>query len=777
MIKKLMLLLFFVSHFYAGVFAQKTHSISGIVKDAKNGETLTGTVIFSKEMPDRATSSNAYGFFSLSLPEGSYTIVTNYLGYQSQEQTILLDKDVKLNFSLAEKVTSLKTVEIEGELLDKNVKSTEIGVMKMDVKAIESVPVIFGEKDVMKTLQLLPGVQAVGDGNSGFYVRGGSVDQNLIILDEATVYNASHLLGFFSVFNSDALKNVTLYKGGIPAEYGGRLSSVVDVKMNEGNANRYAVKGGIGLISSRLTVEGPINKGKGSFLISGRRTYVDQFFRFQSNPVIKASTMYFYDLNFKANYTLGEKDRLFLSGYLGRDVFKLSDILAFDWGNTTATLRWNHTFSGKLFSNTSAIFSDYYFSLGRSFASNSVTTKASIRDYNLKQDFIYYANSKNTIKFGFNGVHHSFVPADISVNGAAAAYLGAIHIAKRYGVESAVYLSNEQSIGSRFQLTYGLRYSMFTGLGPGVIFGYDQDGKVTDTTTYANGQIIKNYFGPEPRMATRYTVTETSSLKVSYMRTRQYLHLLSNTTSGTPLDLWVPSSTIVKPQIGDQVSVGYFKNFKKNTFETSVEVYYKNMQNQIDYRPYANLNLNPTVESQLIFGRGFAYGAEFFIKKSAGKLNGWISYTLARSKRQFDAVNNGTIYSARQDRTHSASLVLMYDLSSKWSFGLTWVYSTGNAVTFPAGKYQFENSFIPSYSDRNGYRMPAYHRMDLSATYYRKRTEKFESSWNFSIYNVYGHRNVYQIAFETDPNDPSRTQAVRTALFTYVPSLTYNFKF
>jgi hypothetical protein len=758
--------------------AQKYYTISGIVKDVKNGETLTGTVIFSREFPQMATSSNAYGFYSLTLPEGNYTIVTNYIGYQQIEQKIQLDKNISFNFTLSEKATTLKEVEVVGTLEDKNIRSTEIGVIKMDVKAIESVPVIFGEKDIMKTLQLLPGVQAVGDGNSGFYVRGGSVDQNLVILDEATVYNPSHLLGFFSVFNSDALKNVTLIKGGIPAEYGGRLSSIVDVKMNDGNANRYSVKGGIGIISSRLTIEGPINKGKGSFLISGRRTYIDQFFRFAPDSAFRTSTLYFYDLNFKANYTLGEKDRLFLSGYVGRDVFKFADRFGFNWGNTTATLRWNHTFSGKLFSNTSAIFSDYNYAVYfRANASNTFTINSSVRDFNLKQDYTFYANNKNTIKFGFNAIHHRFIPADISANGSAAAFLDKIKIADRYAIESALYVSNEQSIGARIQVTYGLRYSLFNGIGPGVVFGYDQYGTVTDTTTYANGQSIVNYGGLEPRFAARYTLTETSSIKASYMRTRQYMHFLSNTTSSTPVDLWVPSSNIVKPQIGDQVSLGYFKNLKQNMFETSVEVYYKNMQNQIDYRPYAHLVLNPTVESQLVFGRGFAYGAEFFLKKAAGKLNGWISYTLSRSKRQFPGVNNNTIYSARQDRIHSASLVLMYDPNPKWSFGLTWVYSTGNAVTFPAGKYQFENAFIPSYSDRNGYRMPAYHRMDLSATYYRKRTEKFESSWNLSIFNVYGHRNAYQIAFQTDPNDASRTQAVRIALFSVIPAITYNFKF
>jgi hypothetical protein len=672
--KKIKLLMTFLVFFQSGlnVFAQKNYTISGIIKDIKNGETLTGVVVLSKEFPDRATTTNAYGFFSLTLPEGNYNILVNYIGFEQQSQSIQLNKDIKLNYNLAQKVTNLKEVEVVGQLEDKNVKSTEIGVIRMDVKAIESVPVIFGEKDIMKTLQLLPGVQAVGEGNAGFYVRGGSVDQNLIILDEATVYNPSHLLGFFSVFNSDALKNVTLIKGGIPAEYGGRLASIVDVKMNDGNSTKYTVKGGVGLISSRLTIEGPINKGKGSFIISGRRTYLDQFLRLSKDSTVNTSRLFFYDLNLKANYTLGEKDRIFLSGYLGRDVFKFSDRFGFNWGNTTATLRWNHTYSGKLFCNTSAIFSnyDYIFNLNAN-ASTTFTINSSIRDYNLKQDYTYYANSKNMIKFGFNTIYHRFVPAEISTNGSAAAFLSKIKIANRYAVESAIYVSNEQTIGSRIQMTYGLRYSFFNAIGPGVVFGYDQDGNVTDTTTYSNGQSIKNYGGLEPRIAARYTLTESSSLKLSYMRTRQYLHLLSNANSGTPVDLWVPSSNIVKPQIGDQVSIGYFKNLKKNLYETSVEVYYKNMQNQIDYRPYAHLLLNPTVESQLIFGRGFAYGAEFFLKKTSGKLNGWISYTLARSKRQFDAVNNGAVFSAKQDRIHSASIVIMYDMNNKWSFGAT----------------------------------------------------------------------------------------------------------
>jgi hypothetical protein len=767
---------FFCLLLNANAFAQKYYTISGRVKDAKNGETMAGAVILSKTMPGLATASNAYGFFSLSLPEGPHTIIINVLGYEQQPKTILLKKDTIINFALIEKVTNLKAVEIVEELEDKNVKSTETGVIKMDIKAIESVPVIFGEKDIMKTLQLLPGVQAVGEGNSGFYVRGGSVDQNHIILDEATVYNASHLLGFFSVFNSDALKNVTLYKGGIPAEYGGRLSSIVDVKMNEGNSTKYSVKGGIGLIASRLTLEGPINKGKGSFIISGRRTYLDQFLKLNKDSTINTAQLYFYDFNLKANYTLGEKDRVFLSGYFGKDVLKAAGA-GINWGNVTGTLRWNHTFSGKLFSNTSFIFSDYNFMINRETTGNSFAITSSVRDFNLKQDFTYYANSQNTVKYGFNIIHHRFVPADISTNGSAFVLFNNLKIANHYALESAFYVSNEQKIGARIQVTYGLRYSLFNAIGPGVVFGFDHDGNVTDTSTYASGRSIKNYGGLEPRLAARYTLTETSSIKVSYMRTRQYLHLLSNTTSGTPFDLWVPSSNIVKPQIGDQVSIGYFRNLMKNLFETSFEVYYKNMQNQIDYRPYANLFLNAAVESQLIFGRGFAYGAEVFLKKAAGKFNGWISYSLSRSKRQFDGVNHGEVYNARQDRIHSLSVVLMYDLNSKWSFGSTFVYYTGSAVTFPAGKYAFENSFISSYSDRNGYRLPAYHRMDISATYYRKRTEKFESSWNFSVYNVYGRKNVYQITFQTNPHDASKTQAVRVYLFSVIPSITYNFKF
>lgn len=758
--------------------AQKNHTISGIVQDSKSGETLTGAIIVSKELPSKGTASNAYGFFSLTLPEGNYNLTINYLGYEGQSIPVELLKDISLKLVLSEKTITLKGVVITGEKEDHNIKSTEIGVMKMDIKSIQSVPVIFGEKDVMKTLQLLPGVQAVGEGNSGFYVRGGSVDQNLILLDEATVYNASHLLGFFSVFNSDALKNVILIKGGIPAEYGGRLSSVVDVKMNEGNLNKYTVKGGIGLIASRLTVEGPIKKEKGSFIVSGRRTYADLFLLLSKDTNVSRSKLFFYDLNLKANYTFGAKNRIFLSSYLGRDVFGYSTRFGFNWGNTTATLRWNHIYSGKLFSNTSAIFSNYNYLFNISVNSTSqFEITSSIQDYNLKQDYHWYANTNNTVKFGFNVTHHKFVPGSISTNGSSATFLRDIKISDRYAVESALYISNDQNIGSRLQLTYGLRYSLFNALGPGVVFGYDSDGTVIDTTTYAKGQAIKNYYGPEPRIAIRYTLTETSSLKASYMRTRQYLHLLSNTTSGTPVDLWVPSSNIVKPQIGDQISIGYFRNLKQNLFETSVEVYYKNMQNQIDYRPYANLLLNPTVESQLIFGNGYAYGSEFFIKKTTGKVNGWISYTLSRSKRQFDAVNNGTDFNARQDRIHSGSLVVMYDPTEKWSFGLTWVYYTGNAVTFPAGKYQYDNVILPSFSDRNGYRMPAYHRLDLSATYYRKRTEKIESSWNFSVYNAYGKRNAFQLVFREDPNDPSKTQAVRIALFSFVPSVTYNFKF
>ncbi len=753
--------------------AQK-FTISGTLKDAANGEDLVGAVVLVKELPGTGASANVYGFFSLSLEKGSYTLLFQYSGYETISKTVNLSENLKLDLQLISISKSISEVVIQAEKEDQNLSKTEMSVTRLDPKSIETVPVLLGEKDIMKTLQLTPGVKTAGEGNSGFFVRGGTADQNLILLDEAPVYNASHLLGFFSVFNSDALKDVTLYKGGIPAQYGGRGSSVVDVTMRDGNNKKFGASGGIGLITSRLTVEGPIVKEKGSFIVSGRRSYADLFLKLSSNESIKNSGLYFYDLNLKANYKITDKDRVFISGYFGRDNFNFGKQFGFGWGNATGTVRWNHLFSERLFSNTSLVYSnfDYAFNIGS--GEEKFGIKSSIRDYNLKQDFSFYKNTNNTLKFGFNIIHHTFRPGEITGSNES---FNKIKLANKYAAESGVYVQNEQKISELFSLQYGFRYSCFNYLGKGTAYTYDASGAVIGEAAYQNGQTIKQYGGFEPRIAANYRLDELSSVKASYNRNYQYMHLLSNSTTSAPTDLWVPSSNNVKPQIVDQVALGYFRNLQNNMFETSVEVYYKVLQNQIDYRPGAQLVLNNAVEGQLVYGKGMAYGAEFYIKKNKGNLTGWLSYTLSRSLRKFESIDNGKIFPARQDRIHDVAVVAMYKLSEKLALSANWIFYTGSAATFPSGKYEVLGQSIPRYTERNGYRMPNYHRLDMGLTWYRKKTEKYESNWNFSVYNLYARENAYSITFRQNENNPNQTEAVRVALFKIVPAITYNFKF
>lgn len=748
-------------------------TISGTIKDAKNGEDLTGATVRVAELKDKGARSNSYGFYSFTLPKGSYTIICQYLGYETKEIKINVEKNTTQNIQLVLAERAIKDIVVKAVREDKNVTRTEMGVIKLDPKAIESVPVLFGEKDILKTLQLTPGIKSAGEGQSGFYVRGGGADQNLILLDEAPVYNASHLLGFFSVFNSDALKDVTLYKGDIPAEFGGRASSVLDVKMKDGNNKKFTASGGIGLISSRLTVEGPIVKDKGSFIISGRRTYADLFLKLSKDSLRSSSKLYFYDLNLKANYQISKRDRIFLSGYFGKDILGLGSSFGFDWGNTTSTIRWNHIISAKLFSNTSIIYSDYSYKIKAGFDDQSFQIKSSIRDYDLKQDFSLFANANNSIKFGFNFMHHTFRPTEFSGTGINTSD----SLKNRYALEGGVYVQNEQTISKNISVKYGLRFSMFDYLGPGTSYTYDSKGNPLSKQSYANGETIKLYNGLEPRISAKYQLNDVSSVKASYNRNLQYLHLLSNSTTSSPTDIWVPSSNNVKPQIANQVAVGYFRNFKDNVYEFSFETYYKTLGNQIDYKNGADLFLNPDVEAELEYGKGRAYGAEFYFHKQSGRLTGWVSYTLSRSLRIFENINEGNEYPAKQDRIHDIAIVGMYDLTKKIKISANWVYNTGSAVTFPSGSYIIDHQKVPYYTERNGYRMPAYHRLDVGATWYRKKTDKRESSWNFSVYNAYGRQNAYSISFQTNKNDPTKTEALQTSLFRWVPSITYNFKF
>lgn len=753
-------------------FAQN-FTLSGRIKDAANGEDLIGAAVVVQGMEGTGVITNTYGFYSITLPKGTYNVAIQYIGYQSVVKEVVLTKDVSLNIELAEESESLEEVVVSAEAANANVTKTEMSVAKLSPKEVEAVPVIFGEKDIIKMVQLLPGVKTSGEGGSGFSVRGGGLDQNLILLDEAPVYNASHLLGFFSVFNSDAIKDVTLYKGGMPAEYGGRASSVMDVVMKDGNSKRFGASGGIGLISSKLTLEAPIVKDKGSFIISGRRTYADVFLKLSSNEDLRNTTLYFYDLNMKANYQITDKDRVYLSGYFGRDNFGFGNDFGFNWGNATGTLRWNHIFNDRLFGNTSLIYSDYDYEFSIGAGEEQFGLSSGINDLNLKQDFTYFMNKDNTMSFGANVIRHEFVPGEISSGDES--NFSADNIERQFALEGAAYVQNEQKVGQRWSFIYGLRYSVFDYTGPGTAYEIE-DGEVASTQTYDDWETIQLYHGLEPRVSIKYLLNEVSSLKVAYNRNYQYMHLLSNSTSGSPTDRWVPSSNNVKPQIADQVAAGYFRNFADNMYEFSAEVYYKDMQNLIDYKPGAELIFNSSIETELVYGDGKAYGLELLLKKTQGKFTGWLSYTLSRSLREFDDIDGGKVFPSRQDRIHDLSVTAIYNFHPKWTASANFVFYTGDAVSFPSGRYEVDGVQVPYYTERNGYRFPNYHRMDLGVTWMVKKTKRFESSWNFSVYNVYGRENPYIINFEEN-EDTGQVEAVQFSLFKAIPSVSYNFRF
>lgn len=754
-------------------FPQQKFTINGIITDASNGEVLSG-VIVSINASNLIAISNNYGFYSLSVPEGDYTVSVNLMGYQKQEQLLKIHNNQTINLSLIQKSVELEAVAVTGVKENKNITSNEMGNVRISPRQIENVPVLFGERDIIKTLQLLPGIKQTGEGNTGFCIRGGGIDQNLILLDEAPVYNASHLLGFFSVFNSEAIRDANLYKGSIPAEYGGRASSVLDIRMKEGNAKEYQTTGNIGLISSNMSFEGPIKEDVSSFIVSGRRTYADLFLKLVPDKDFRDSKLYFYDLNLKTNFKLSNATRLFVSGYLGHDKFWIPDQFGFDWGSKTATVRLNHTFNKKIFSNSSFIFSNYSYHIDIS-GDNEVIMGSIIQDFNLKQDFSLYPNTRNSVKFGLNLIAHKTIPGEIEA--APGSIYKSLEVRPRRALEYSIYLSNNQQITNRLQAYYGIRLALFTNVGPGNFYQFDTSGNLTQQTSYDSFKWVKTQGGPEPRLAINYQINEQSSVKGSYNRIYQFIHLLSNSTSSTPTDVWVPSSNNVKPQIADQWSVGYFRNFKKNLFESSLEVYYKNLQNQIDYKNGADLVFNSTVEAELVFGKGWAYGAELLFRKNYGRLTGWLGYTWSKTMRQFDLINEGKPFPARQDRRHDISVVAQYNLSKKLILSATWVYNTGNAVTFPNGKYVIDGRTVGYYTQRNGYRMPDYHRLDLGLTWIKRQTLKHESSWNFSIYNAYARENAYFISFRPKDDNPDQTEAVQISLFKFIPSISYKFKF
>ena len=753
---------------FGPIIAQSTVVVSGSVRDKQTGESLIKAVVRIQELPNAGIISNEYGFYSLTLPKGNYSVVVLQVGYETLVQKIKLDSSQTINFSLQTK-NVLKEVVVESSRKNDNLTKAQMGTETINMAAISKVPVIFGEKDLLKTIQLLPGVKSAGEGNSGFFVRGGGADQNLILLDEAPVYNATHLLGFFSTFNSDAIKDATIIKGNSASQYGGRLSSVLDVKMKEGNNQDYVVNGGIGLISSKVSVEGPLQKNKSSFILSGRRTYADMFLK--ATEKFKDNILYFYDLNAKANYQIDAKNKIYVSGYFGRDELGLGQEFGIDWGNKTGTIRWNRIISNKLFLNTSLIYSDYNYNVKLKNGETNFNINSNIKDVNLKQDYTFYANGTNTLRFGFNTILHTITPSTFS-----GTVINSVSKEGRNGLENALYLTNNYRASNQLTIDYGVRLSMYTLMG-GDVYNIYENGVINSSIKLNKSSFGKTYVNPEPRITTNYRISDETSIKAGYARNVQHLHLLSNSVASSPSDQWIGNSYNIKPEIADQISVGYVTKVFKSNFEFTTEAYYKYLQNQIDYKDGAEINTVSDVESVLLYGIGRAYGLEFLLKKKEGRLTGWIGYTLSKTERKIEGINENNWYNARQDRTHDISVVGIYDLNSRWSISGVFVYNTGDAVTYPTGKYTIQGQTLYQYAARNANRMPAYHRLDFSATYEKNKTKRMHGSWNFSMYNVYGRENAFRISFKDDPNDPTRTQIIRTALFKWVPSVTYQFKF
>lgn len=759
--------------------AQKNFTISGYVKDKESGETLIGANVFLENDQSIGTTTNTYGFYSMTLDSGQYRLVFSYLGFQDQGIDVNLTSNKQLNVDLLAGI-EMKEVVVEAKENeeDENVTSTSMGRVTLPIEQVKTTPALLGEIDILKTIQLLPGVSAAGEGSSGFYVRGGGADQNLVLLDEAVVYNSGHFLGFFSVFNADAIKNTTLIKGGIPAVYGGRLSSVLDIQMKEGNNQDFQGEGGIGLISSRLTLEGPIVKGKSSFLVSGRRTYGFDL----AQPLIRqtdfAGTNYFfYDFNTKFNYQFSQRDRVYLSGYFGRDVLNLAQpdrdfSFKLPYGNSTATLRWNHVFNDQLFGNLSAIYNDYQFKAGFEQEQFNFDVFSGVRDLNLKLDFDYFASNQHSFKTGAQVTHHKLTPNIITGQSGDVEFEA--KAAPKYGNEYAVYVQDDWRITPSLRLNLGLRGTMFQQVGP-----YDSS---VSGESYEKGEVVKTYTSLEPRIFINATIDPQSSIKAGVTATTQYLHLVSNSTSTLPTDVWVPSSDKVKPQRGWQYALGYFRNFDEGTFEASVETYYKSLKDQIDYRESFTDNSVDQVEDDFVFGSGEAYGMELFVRKNKGALTGWLGYTLSRTERTFPDIENGRTYPATYDRTHDMSLVLNYAWSKKITIGGVFVYATGRTFTPVERIYLISGEFQTDYGARNSQRLEPYNRLDLSVTLTPKPdvVKNFKSQWVFSIYNVYNRKNTFFLYtdYETDLESGTATvKAFKVALFPIIPSVTWNFRF
>ena len=777
------------SFFLTSAYAQEKATVSGYIKDASNGETLIGATVFVKEL-GTGTSSNEYGFYSISIPPGNYELEFSYIGFENQLQSVDLSANVKLDVELGEAAEQLVEVVVSSEAKDRNVSDLQMSVNRLDVSTIKKMPTLLGEVEVLRSIQLLPGVSTVGEGASGFNVRGGSVDQNLVLLDEAPVYNSSHLFGFFSVFNPDAVKDVKLYKGGIPSRYGGRLSSILDVRMKEGNNKRFTAKGGIGLIFSRLSLEAPIVKDKSSFIFAARRSYIDVLAKPFLSGAFEDSKLNFYDLTLKTNYNINERNKIFLSGYLGRDVFAFGDQAGFNWGNATGTLRWNHLFSDKLFSNLTLYYSDYDYQLDFGDESdNMFDWNAQIINYSLKPEFSYFITPENAVRFGGQGIIYEFEPGNAI--GVSEGESSDFSLSKKYAIESAIYAEHELKL-DRFEINYGLRFSYFNYTGKGYSYEYGEAEPglrrpVIGSQSFDQWESIASYGNLEPRLAVKYQLTEANSIKASYNRTAQYLHLISNTTAATPLDVWTPSTNNIEPQTAHQVALGYFQNFQNNNYELTAEVYYKKMDHLVDYIEGADLLLNEFLEGDLLEGDGRAYGLELMLKKNNGRINGWASYTLGRTERQVQGVNDGDWYPSRFDQTHNLSVTGFYETNSRWSFSANFVIISGTPTTFPTSRFEQQGYVIPHNANetRNNVRIPVYHRLDVSATLDGKDKpgKRWKGQWVFSVYNVYNRRNPFSIYFQQDGNripvgQPVSTEAVQLSVIgNFIPSVSYNFEF
>jgi len=762
--------------------SQTKFEVKGVVKDGRTGELLFSTAIKVEETGE-VLSAGFDGDFNVKLTQGEYHIKAVMLGYKELIKEVNVSGDMTVVFFMESDAVELDEVVITIQPEDENVSSVEIGVQELDIDEIKKIPPLLGEVDIVKSLELLPGVTTAGEGASGFNVRGGTIDQNLILLDYAPIYSSSHLFGFFSVFNSDAIKSLKLYKGGIPAEYGGRISSVLDVRQTSGNRDSTVVKGGIGVVSGRLLASTPIDSGRGSVLMSARRSWADAFLIASSDENLKNTKAYFYDLNLKGEYDLGDDDQIAVTAYYGRDVFGFSDQFKFDWGNTAVSGVWSHVYNDKLISDVYATYSKYDYSVE---GQGTFKVQAGIKNTSLNAKFEYYVNDKHTIKFGVNAMYYGLNPGTIT-----GVDLTDQALETEAGLELSPYISDEFKVSKKLTLLYGLRYSSFMNFGPGTVRSYEEgqpmtDQTVTETTTYTKGELAKFYGGIEPRLAVNYLLDSVSSVKFGYNRTRQYIHLISNSSSGLPIDVWKLSDQNVAPTVADQVSVGYFRNLKKNTYEASAEVYYKSMSNVLDYKNNANIVFAENIETEVIAGQGRSYGLELFLKKNKGKLTGWVSYTLSSTQRKTDSefvnetINNNEWYSANYDKPHDVSVVLVYELSKRISLASSMNYATGKPISVPDSKYIYQGTTVANVSTRNGTRMPDYHRLDLSCTLYPKRYKerKFKSYWVFSIYNVYGRKNPYSYSFRTAEDDPTVNEVYQLSILgSVLPAVTFNFEF